>query len=381
MKRNLYDALEDCLAALRSGDNLEASLSRFPDLAANLRPVLEAAILAGSLREVMIPNAALQRSRARLLAKAAELRARRQSKPLEERWFKARYPRIALSALTLTLLVFLSWQGLMVVSAKALPGDTLYPLKRVAEGLTLHLTPNIEARHEMEVNYRQRRLAEIESLLSIGRIGQVSFEGVLTQIGGERWLVENIPVVVTAQTTFIGDLQEGRVVEIEGQTAPEGWVIADEVHLRYFQIAGKVEAIAPHQWMLTTSQSIYQLTILSTTQIDPALRIGDDALALVYSGDDGALSAQAIVRLLVPQPTATPVFVPFEIDFIGVLEAVNGDVLTVAGKAVTLTDRTEVKSDFTIGDPLKVCALVGADGSLIARAIELLDTAVSGMVH
>jgi hypothetical protein len=41
---NLYDALEICLQELEQGADIETALIRYPDLADELRPILEAAV-------------------------------------------------------------------------------------------------------------------------------------------------------------------------------------------------------------------------------------------------------------------------------------------------------------------------------------------------
>jgi hypothetical protein len=92
---------------------------------------------------------------------------------------------------------------------------------------------------------------------------------------------------------LIGDIQLNQLVELEGETRSEGFVIADEIHLRHFQFNGIVDSISPAKWTISGTDFI----ILSTTQIDPVLHVGDHALVLVYSNDDGTLTANAIVLL------------------------------------------------------------------------------------
>src|SRR3990170_2947633 len=117
-------AFENCLQALESGENLESCLQNSPAHSDELRPALEAAQMARLLSDDYVPNAALHRSRTRLLVNAAGLRSRR---PVRH-WF-GRYPKVAFSALILAIIFFLSWRGLITVSAKALPGDSLYRVK------------------------------------------------------------------------------------------------------------------------------------------------------------------------------------------------------------------------------------------------------------
>ena len=74
MTTNLYDALEICLQALEQGSDVESCLVRFPALADELRPILEAASQARSAAVMDVPPAAMRRSKARVLQAAAEMR-------------------------------------------------------------------------------------------------------------------------------------------------------------------------------------------------------------------------------------------------------------------------------------------------------------------
>jgi hypothetical protein len=99
--------------------------------------------------------------------------------------------------------------------------------------------------------------------------------------------------------------------------------------------------------------------------------------------EDQALKALAILRLLQPdliieeisEPTRTtrPNDVPQneEIELFGLVEAMAADAWTIAGREVLISDTTEFKDSVALGDHVKVHALVQADGSLIAREIEL----------
>ena len=151
MNEGSFEILEQCLEATESGADIETCLSPFPEMANELRPLLEAAQIARSMRDDYVPNAALQRSRSRLLLRAASLRKQDRSKP-----GFGRLPRIAFAALALALLVFLTWQGLVVAAAKALPGDALYPYKLTAEDLSLKIAQDADA----------RQLRALEAILS-----------------------------------------------------------------------------------------------------------------------------------------------------------------------------------------------------------------------
>jgi hypothetical protein len=359
----LIDAFEVCLAAMATGVDLDACVKLYPDLEHDLRPALVAASGLQSLRASEVPSAGMQRSRARMLARADELR--RSRRPAF--WQSA--PRLALALAALVLVIFISLNGLVSVSAKSLPGDTLYPVKLAAENVSIQLATDAETRLMREEAYQERRAGEIRSLLEQERVHNISFEGVVEEINGDQLLVQGIPVTLNASAVVIGEVAPGRLVEVEGTTQPGGIVSADELHLRFFEYIGELQQIQTGMWRIGDRAFV----ILANTHLDPTLRLGEHVLVLVYTGDDGTPYAQAILR--VPEKLAEPQseFEPFEIEFTGVVEAIAGNELVIDGKTVVLTNDTDVKAAIAIGSLLKVHAIVSPDGSLTAREIQPAD--------
>jgi len=357
----MYDAFEVCLSALATGVDLETCLSLYPNLADELRPALKTAQMARLAAETEVPATAMNRSRAKMLAHAGELRSKRKTF-----FLSGAFPRLALASLAVLLVFFLSVNGLATVSAQALPGDGLYPVKLAAENISLRLAPSGEARQQLADNYQQRRTEEVHSLLASGLVRNISLEGVIDEVLPEQLIVQGIPVRLNTETEVSGEMIPGRLVKLDGTTQPGGWVDADRLKLRFYEYYGDVVSIDPQSWTIGGTR----FTTLDGTHIDPALKVGDQVLVLVYVGDDGTLYSQAILRLpeeFIQQED----FVPFEVEFIGNVEAVSSEQLVVNGKTVNLSDQTEIKGDITTGALVKVHALVAADGSLIAQEIEL----------
>lgn len=361
MSERLYDAFEVCLSALATGVDLETCLALYPDLADELRPALQTAQRARLSAQADVPAAAMNRSRAKMLAHAGELRSKKKTF-----FLSGAFPRLALASLAVVLVFFLSFNGLATVSAKALPGDGLYPVKLAAENISLRLAPSGVARQQLADDYQQRRTEEVRSLLAMGIERKISLEGVIDEVSPEQLIVQGIPVRLNANTEVSGEMVPGRLVKLEGTTQPGGWVDADRLRLRFYEYYGDIVSIAPGSWNIGGTL----FTTLDGTRIDPALKVGDPVLVLVYVGDDGTLYSQAILRL--PEElTQKEDFVPFEVEFEGNVEAVSSDELVVSGKTVRINDETEIKGDLTTGALVKVHALVAADGSLTAREIEL----------
>src|SRR3990170_321006 len=256
MKERNYEALAMCLSAIESGTDLETCLSRFPDLADELRPLINTAQVARSISDDHVPNSAIQRSRARMLRKAVQLRSRSQP-----RIFLGRLPRLAFAALALALAVFLTWQGLLIASAQALPGDSLYPVKLTAEDLSLRIASSAEAKRAITARFEQRRVDEVAELLVMGRVVKVQFEGLLAKQTSERWSVDSLPVMLTPQTRVVGDPVDGTVVRVVGSTQAGGLVVADTISLYSYEFIGQVETIGRASWVI----SGVELQILNTS--------------------------------------------------------------------------------------------------------------------
>src|SRR5690606_9211213 len=60
-----------------------------------------------------------------------------------------------------------------------------------------------------------------------------------------------------------------------------------------------------------------------------------------------------------------------EREFFGTVEAMNGNVWTISGQQVVVTATTEIKNTIVVGSLDKVHATPQADGTLLAREIEL----------
>ncbi|MEJ2264901.1 MAG: DUF5666 domain-containing protein [Anaerolineales bacterium] len=223
--KEYYEAFESCLEAMENGDSLDTCLERYPDLAGELRPLLETAQAARSIADDSIPNSAFHRSRSRILGKASQLRAQREPK----QFIFGRVPRMAMVALALALIFFMSWRG-VIETARALPGDPFYSVKRSAQNIRIQIAPNPDTKRAIEVKYERQRVDEVMRLLRMGRITQVTFEGLLNERTSDRWIIEGIPVIVTPDTQIAGEIEEARVVEVTGKTQSDGVIEASQIN-------------------------------------------------------------------------------------------------------------------------------------------------------
>ncbi len=366
MDEQLYDAFEVCLAARHTGVDLERCLALYPDVALELRAALEGAWYAQILVCSDVPTVPLNRSRARFRLRIAQLDDQRRM------FFSWGFlPRLVFVVLIVILVFSLSWNSLLVASAKSLPGDSLYPLKRVVEKVALSLPPIVESRHEHEIEneYYHRRAEEIENLFRLGRSEKVSLEGVLTETSATQMLVEGIPIVADAGTRIVGKIDPGIVVKVEGLTDPKGFVKAAEIHVRYYALVGKVNEIGETMWILAGSK----IRVLPGAQIDPSLHVGDQALAMVYSDDDGALATRAVIKLskaaIESELQIDPSTLPGAVHLDGVVASMAENIWEIGDHTISITAKTEIKDEIAVGNRVRVHAWQFSDGTLVAGEI------------
>src|SRR5919108_4917476 len=155
---NLYEALEVCLEAMEQGVDIETSLARYPDIADELRPILQTSIVARE-KAAFIPSAdVIRRNRTKFIQRAAVMRAEMVKPSSSGIWFNS-LRRVAV-VLAVLAIVFLSGTGLVQASSRTLPGDNLYPVKRTWEGVSLLFTFDLTRRESLEVEHENERLEE-----------------------------------------------------------------------------------------------------------------------------------------------------------------------------------------------------------------------------
>lgn len=226
---NLYEALEICLQDIEKGVDVESVLFRYPDLADELRPILEASAGAKNMAVPAPAPDAVRRNRAKVLQHAAQMREGK-VRSSQRIWF-ASLRRIAVTLAVVTVL-FVSGTGLVGASSNTLPGDNLYPVKRTWEGLRLFFTFNPLERESLEMEHENERLHEVQEVLAQGRSAEVDFNGVVTSQNGNEWVVADVRVLISDQTEIREQgITVGSPVRVRGITQGNNTVLAERIRL------------------------------------------------------------------------------------------------------------------------------------------------------
>lgn len=271
-----YSILEISLARLNAGEDLETVLADYPQQAAEMRPLLIAALKASrSGVPLRVPASAQIDSRTRFLAEAQ----RRQTKP---KGFLPRF-NFAYAAIAIIILLFAGIYGTSLASAETVPGETLYPVKRVVEQAQLALTTDQTSRLDLEEEFDRRRVAEAEVLEQEGRIESVTVAGPLEEMADQSWSVGGVKLNLTSDQQALARTLLGSYIEVKGKIRGEEGIEVENLELRLFTFTGKLEAINTNEWTV----SGVKVLVMESTQISGKPRIGRRVeLTTLYYDED-----------------------------------------------------------------------------------------------
>lgn len=341
MNEKLYDALDVCIKALETGADIEAILKLYPQMADELRPILETTAQAQSLSATTVPDEAIRRGRARVLGHAAGMRESSR-KPRKVGFVLRRLT----TSLALTFVLLLSVTGIVNASSGALPGDNLYPIKRTWEEVRLWFTFSPERREELESKYEQERLDEIDELLGEGREETIAFLGIITAQDGDYWLVSGVPVQITLRTQLPAEpVSMGAPVTVVGRTNAQGFIEA--------QMVGALDPGV-------------SLPPLEPSELETGEAEGNEQVE--QSEEESAEPPQSDEEHEEP---------PRTFEFRGVVSSQKDGVWIINGQQVDVS-QADIIGNITVGTFVKLEGYYAPDGKFIVTKIELRRGGKSG---
>jgi hypothetical protein len=232
--------LDESISALQAGVPLEDILAEVPDYAAQLRPLLYAATVLADPQPQAVPAERKAALRAEYLKQVADLPAipaptlgqkagaiwhiiRRRANR------KAVLSDLATVIITVLLTLLMAALLLTYVAQESLPGDSLYGLKLFSEQIQMGLSSDSNRRAELDEQFNQRRLAEIEQLIQQNRPAVVQFRGTLETKGENLWIVSGLTIFLPDDVTLTGQPAEGDRVEVTGFLRTNKVLVADTV--------------------------------------------------------------------------------------------------------------------------------------------------------
>ncbi len=190
MKSRVEDIFARFLEEIEAGRNIEDCLAEYPDHAEELRSLLH---LAGAVKKIPAaeprPEAVQQAIRnVRQMVQADARTARRFS------WRAfVLHPVTVRTALAAVLVIVLGWTT-VGLSAASLPGEILYPVKRLSEQVQYFFTTGSEGKAEMHILFADRRTEEFIMTFEPGeKIDQQLLESMLREAASAQQFVDELP--------------------------------------------------------------------------------------------------------------------------------------------------------------------------------------------
>lgn len=340
---DLYDALEMCLKEIEQGADVDTVLFRHPELADELRPILETSAKAKAMAVPAPSEEVVRRNRAKLLQHASELRERNAAPAVRRTW-SVPLRRVLVTFMVVAML-FMSGTGLVRASSDTLPGDNLYPVKRTWESLSLFFTFDTEKREMLEFEYENERVEELHELLASGRSATVDFAGYVTRQSGTEWRVSGITVFLSADTRLPGEpVIVGAAVRVRGQT--QGTGVAAE----------RIELLPPGSRLP---------------------QVGDDDSELEEETREESVQPS---RTETPVPAPTAISTPEIVSFEGSVTSVQNNLIVVNGVVMDIRFAEEVKGTPLVGAFAKAEGYYGGSGIFMVTKIEFIAPSSSGEV-
>ena len=252
--------LHECLVFMEQGESIEQIVARYPALAAEIRPFLETtAQLATFAPQPSL--AAKQSSQKAFLAHAASLKV---PTVRPSAWYRLQRALLPLVSLAVVLILFAITA--VSVSASAIPGDALYPVKRLVETVRLNQTDDPVAAAGLLEQYRQERIREVQDLLRTRRSAEVTFVGEVEAIQPDVWRVAAIQVTLNAQTNITGQQQVGEMARVNGRTA-EGVLLANTIEILTNAATPPELEVTPEPILSPTATPTATATVTSTVEV------------------------------------------------------------------------------------------------------------------
>jgi uncharacterized membrane protein YgcG len=342
---NLYEVLDICLQELEQGSDIETVLFRYPDLADELRPILETSVDARKMAVPAPADEVVRRNRSKLLQYAAQMREAK-ANPSRRIWF-ASLRRLAVTLAILAVL-FASGTGLVRAASTTLPGDNLYPVKRTWEDVLVAFTFNVQERDALEVEHENERLQEMQELFAEGRSAKVDFAGLVTSQKGSEWEVSTVLVVVSTQTEIRDQGQGigvGSAVRVKGQTQDNSVVLAERIELLP---AGAKLPEVPDE-----------------LEIEQENHEGSNQQSENNSGPGSEGEMPTVEETKSPEPE----FEPRNESLNGTVNLMEGNVWDVNGIPMDVSS-AEIKGTPSVGASVKVEGYYDANGVFIVKKIE-----------
>lgn len=385
------DLFQQMLESMESGEISHAGSARLLDAPPELAVLVNLALqMRAAATPPPDPGPALARARQRVLASLPDTTAPElvppvntaSTSPAERRprtatpgWWERlmgalRLPPVpAWAAITavVVILIGLATFTTVRVSAAALPGQPLYPVKRATETVILFLVRNPETRAKLEQTYEDHRRDEINDLFERGWQESVDFTGALIGREEQGWRIDKW-LVVGSDADF-AQLPAGALVRVKGITTADGHIQAHAILIVQLPTPSPTPTETP-----TLRPDTGGATPRPTATRRSAPNVRPPATRQPTAPPRATRTPRPSAT---PQPTPTPSITttstPAVLVYTGIFRAVSGGLITVDAEQFRLAPTVGV-TGIRVGSRVRVHYRLLLEGDKLAIGIDLLAT-------
>ena len=168
---HLDNIVDECLERLAAGESVTDCLARYPEHADELAPLLRMMHATMQASRAATPSAAGKaRGMERMQAALTEGRHRRGRRLQLSRIFWRPITTPIAAAFAVVFLTIIAAGGTTVASAHSIPGEPLYPVKSIREGVEERIARTDEHKAQVHAKLARERGREMRELIVRGRI-------------------------------------------------------------------------------------------------------------------------------------------------------------------------------------------------------------------
>ena len=401
MSRNTQHALDDCLIRLDQGESLEECLRHYPRQAEELEPLLRLSVAMRGAYEPGEPASEwLSQTRGAFLGRAVRLsKSHTGQHPASiaariASWARrmTQSPSSVQVGLAIALVAcFLGWSKL--ASARSLPGDPLYGVKRASEQVRVLLTTDSEELGALERSIEDRRVTEVKQVVEQKREAQVEFGGFVEKVDGGTVTIEGIAVQLGTEILRERAPAVGAKVRVLALTQPSGVVVARALSVDKPAPLPTPEPETPTQ-SASESESrptapsgsaqpttVETIALTATPVPSPVELVGPTVAAPATPTPVPTWKWMPLPTFgppLTPGPTATEPAASrnLRVRLSGRIDSISGGSWVVAGQSVRVASSTRIRQDKAsaqVGSTAIVYATRGVGNRLVAYDIVIVS--------
>ncbi len=315
--------------------------------------------------------------RAKLLAGAAKFR----NKPERHLLFASIFPSFhkfrwsaVVALLVAIFLVSAAGHFVVTAAARSLPGDPLYPVKRLEERVTIALTLDEGKREALEMSIQKERLREAKEV-ALKRKVSLQLQGTVGEATGNRFMIGDVTVLITPHTRIEGTLESGAFVWVRARADGKGHLLAKTVTVKQVAVSA-IHTVAPTYTPIPSPTATASAVPTSAPVVVPPKKPKIPSATPAATSTPSPTPTNTITPTATATPTETLTPVPprvIWVVFSGVIQSVSKSEWKVGGREVVLTEKTELRTErgaqAEIGSWAIVEATKRSDGSWLARKI------------